>query len=120
MQPIKRVVFTGKLSRSRNNMENEAASLGIFVEDRVSRSTTHVVTGKRPGKIKMGDAEKFGVPVIDEAAFRLAIANAVPAQQPAREVSSPAKAGVDAAQRKVELAPEWIEALRNRGEGVGF
>jgi DNA ligase (NAD+) len=65
----KTVVFTGKLeTMSRDEAKAQAEALGARAAGSVSAKTGLVIAGPGAGS-KLKQAEKFGVPVIDEAAW---------------------------------------------------
>lgn len=73
------VVVTGSLEGfTRDEAKRAIIAAGGKSTDSVSRKTTFVVAGADPGS-KVAKAEKAGVPVIDEAAFRAAIERGGPA-----------------------------------------
>ncbi len=59
-------VLTGSLSRPRTEIARRLESLGASVSSAVSRRTSYVVAGERPGS-KLEKARTLGVPVLDEA-----------------------------------------------------
>ncbi|GFR08328.1 phage tail tape measure protein [Trichonephila clavata] len=59
------VVFTGKLSRERKEMQAEAESLGIKVSSSVSKNTDFLVVGEKPGS-KYKKATELGVKILTE------------------------------------------------------
>lgn len=60
-------VITGTLpSMSRDAAKAFITSLGGRVTESVSRNTDYLVVGENPGRTKMQDAERLGVPRIDE------------------------------------------------------
>ncbi|WP_353272040.1 NAD-dependent DNA ligase LigA [Wolbachia endosymbiont (group A) of Nomada goodeniana] len=59
------VVFTGKLSRERKEMQAEAESLGIKVSSSVSDKTHFVIAGEKPGS-KYKKAVELGVKILTE------------------------------------------------------
>ncbi len=59
------VVLTGTLSRPRSEIKSELEALGAKVSGSVSKKTSLVVAGDKPGS-KLTDAKKFGIEVIDE------------------------------------------------------
>jgi DNA ligase (NAD+) len=66
----KTVVFTGTLTTmSRDEAKAGALALGAKVAGSVSKKTDLVVAGPGAGS-KLAEAEKLGIPVIDEAAWR--------------------------------------------------
>ena len=67
----KRFVFTGSLEgMTREEAASLVKSLGGAVSSSVSGGTDYLVTGIRPGS-KLGKAEKLGVRILNEPAFRL-------------------------------------------------
>jgi antitoxin component YwqK of YwqJK toxin-antitoxin module len=62
----KRVVVTGTLSRSRDEVTRQLEQLGAIVGSSVSASTDLLVAGDKAGS-KLAKAQSLGVPVIDEA-----------------------------------------------------
>jgi DNA ligase (NAD+) len=72
----KTVVFTGKLeTMSRDEAKAQAERLGARAAGSVSAKTDLVVAGPGAGS-KLKQAEKFGIPVIDEAAWAEIVATA--------------------------------------------
>ncbi len=65
----KKVVFTGKMSHSRDDMKKHAKSIGIKVSTTISAKTDYLVIGDKTGQKKIQDAEKFGVVVMIEADY---------------------------------------------------
>ncbi len=65
----KRIVFTGKMSYSRNDMKKHAKSIGIKVSIAISAKIDYLVIGDKVGQKKIQDAEKFGVAVMTEADY---------------------------------------------------
>jgi DNA ligase (NAD+) len=62
-------VFTGELSgRSRSEAGEAVRGLGAQVQENVTRSTTAVVAGRKPGS-KLTKAEKLGIKVMNEQEF---------------------------------------------------
>jgi DNA ligase (NAD+) len=68
-------VITGTLEHySREQAKQRLKALGARVSGSVSKKTTAVIAGDKPGS-KIEKAEKLGVPVLDEAAFEQLIGN---------------------------------------------
>lgn len=66
----KKVVFTGKCTLSRNDMNDYAQSLGCVAQERVGKDTDYLVCGDNVGATKMESARKKGVTVLTENEFR--------------------------------------------------
>jgi DNA ligase (NAD+) len=65
----KTVVITGTIERMpRNEAQELVRSVGGNVSGSVSRKTDYVVAGPGAGS-KLADAQKLGIPVLDEAQF---------------------------------------------------
>ena len=62
----KKVVFTGKMSGSRDEMKKNAKSIGIQVVVSVSAKTDYLVVGENVGQKKIEAAEKFNVEILTE------------------------------------------------------
>ncbi len=69
----KKLIFTGKMSSSRDKMKKNAKSIGVQVVSSVSSKTDFLVIGKNVGQKKIQNAKKFGVKVITEDDYLLAI-----------------------------------------------
>ncbi len=65
----KKVVFTGKMSGSRDAMKKHAKSIGIQVASSVSTKTDYLVIGENVGQKKIEAAEKFGVEILREIEY---------------------------------------------------
>ncbi len=65
----KKIIFTGNMSGSRDDMKKYAKSIGIQVVSSVSAKTNYVVVGEKVGKKKIESAEKFGVEILSEAEY---------------------------------------------------
>ncbi|MBK5190590.1 MAG: NAD-dependent DNA ligase LigA [Methanosarcinales archaeon] len=65
----KTFIFTGRISMPREEAKSIVERLGGNVASSVSKKTDYVVAGEDPGS-KLEKAEKLGVKVIDEEAFR--------------------------------------------------
>lgn len=67
----KTFVLTGTLSNlDRNEAKKMIEERGGKVSSSVSKNTSYVVVGENPGS-KLDDAQKIGVPLLDEKAFRM-------------------------------------------------
>lgn len=64
------VVFTGKLSRERKEMQAEAESLGIKVSSSVSKNTDFLVVGEKP-ESKYKKAVELGIKILTEEEFNM-------------------------------------------------
>lgn len=64
----KKMVFTGSMSRSRKDMENEARAMGAEVGSSVSKNTDLLVVGEKAGS-KLTKAQQLGVSVMTEAEY---------------------------------------------------
>ena len=65
----KTFVFTGGLeSVNRQEAAQRVEALGGRVTSAVSKHTAYIVVGKDPGS-KLGEANRLGIPVLDEAGF---------------------------------------------------
>ncbi|WXT99565.1 MAG: DNA ligase [Catillopecten margaritatus gill symbiont] len=71
----KKVVFTGKMQGSREEMKKHAKSIGIQVATSVSAKTDYLVIGEKVGQKKIESAEKFGVEVLSEVNYLTIIEN---------------------------------------------
>ena len=70
----KRVVFTGKMTRPRSEMEAQAAALGAEVQKAVSNKTNLLITGERVGATKIAKARKVeGLTVMPLAEYLVLI-----------------------------------------------
>lgn len=87
----KSVVFTGKMDRTRAEMEDIARANDMHPQGAVNRSTDILVTGARVGRTKTDKAKSLGVEIITEAEFMNAIMNgADPAPKAEKEPPTPA------------------------------
>lgn len=87
--PIKGLTFviTGTLeSYSRTEASNAVKALGGKATGSVSKKTHYVVAGANAGS-KLATANRLGVPVLDEAAFKRALDGELPMPQPALQQS---------------------------------
>lgn len=63
-------IVTGTLdSMDREAAEDKLRALGATVTSGVTKNTTALITGTKPGKSKTDKATKLGIPSLDEAAF---------------------------------------------------
>lgn len=63
-------IVTGTLSgMGREEAEDKLRALGATVTSSVTKGTTALITGEKPGKGKTTKAEKLGIPMISEAEF---------------------------------------------------
>ncbi len=68
----KSYIVTGTLeSMGREEAEDKLRALGATVTSGVTKNTTALITGAKPGKSKTDKAEKLGIPMINEEAFLL-------------------------------------------------
>ncbi len=66
----KSYIVTGTLeSMGREEAEDKLRALGATVTSTVTKNTTALVVGEKPGKSKTDKAEKLGIPTISEAEF---------------------------------------------------
>lgn len=65
----KRIVITGDLSHERGHFEVLIRQNGGKLTGSVSKKTNYLIVGSNPGHNKIRDANKHGVPQIDEAQF---------------------------------------------------
>lgn len=65
----KRLVFTGKMSQSRQSMEEQAKKLGAKVGKAVSSKTDYLIVGEQVGQRKIDDAKSKGVKEIGEQEY---------------------------------------------------
>lgn len=69
-------VVTGSLdSMGREEAEDKLRNLGATVTGSVTKTTTALITGAKPGKSKTNKAAKLGTPILDEAEFLKLIGN---------------------------------------------
>jgi DNA ligase (NAD+) len=103
------LVVTGSLDDySRDGATEAVQTLGGKVTGSVSKKTSFVVAGESPGS-KYDKALQLGVPVLDEAGFRVLLADGVDAalavaQKPAEPAATEAKPRKRAAKPKAETA----------------
>lgn len=67
----KSYIISGTLEgMGREAAEDKLRALGATVTSGVTKNTTALIVGAKPGKSKTEKAEKFGIPIISEAEFR--------------------------------------------------
>ena len=66
----KRIVFTGKLSETRDAMQKEARGLGLIVLDYPNSKMDILVCGELASPRKQEKARGFGAEILDEAEYR--------------------------------------------------
>jgi DNA ligase (NAD+) len=64
----KKVLFTGSLSRSRDEFQAMAEQAGAKVLSAVSKNLDYLIVGEHPGS-KLAKAEALGISILDEAGF---------------------------------------------------
>ena len=66
----KSYIISGTLeSYGREEAEDKLRNLGATVTSSVTKNTTALILGEKPGKSKLDKAAKLGIPTLDEAAF---------------------------------------------------
>lgn len=70
----KKVVFTGKMSSTRDLMEKHAKSIGIYVMNSVNTKTDYLIIGDKVGQKKIETAKKIGVEILSESKYLSLIA----------------------------------------------
>jgi DNA ligase (NAD+) len=65
----KKLVFTGKMQGSREQMKKHAKSIGIQVLTSVNAKTDYLVIGEKVGQKKIENAQKFGVEILTEEKY---------------------------------------------------
>ncbi len=66
----KSYIVTGTLaSMGREEAEDKLRALGAMVTSTVTKNTTALIVGEKPGKSKTDKAEKLGIPTMNEAEF---------------------------------------------------
>jgi len=65
----KKIVFTGKMSQPRSDLQKQAKSLGIKVSGSVNSKTDYLVIGDKVGATKLNAAKKQGVVILQEADY---------------------------------------------------
>lgn len=64
----KRILFTGTLSRPREEFQRQAEAAGALVAASFSKKLDYLVVGENPGS-KLAKAEEAGIAILDENAF---------------------------------------------------
>ena len=64
----RRILFTGTLSRPREEFQRMAEEAGALVASSFSKKLDYLVVGENPGS-KLAKAEEAGIAVLDEKAF---------------------------------------------------
>lgn len=71
----KSYIISGTLSdMDREAAEDKLRELGATVTSSVTKTTTALIVGEKPGKSKTAKAEQLGIPIIGEAEFRKLVA----------------------------------------------
>ena len=65
----KKVVFTGSMQKTRNEVEVLAESIGMIPQKAVSKSTNLIVLGENAGQSKLNTAMKFSTPIVKFSNF---------------------------------------------------
>ena len=66
----KSYIISGTLSNlGREEAEDKLRALGATVTSSVTKNTTALIVGEKPGKSKTEKAEKLGIPIIGEAEY---------------------------------------------------
>ena len=65
----KKVVFTGSMERTRNEVETLAGCIGMIPQKTVSKSTDLIVLGENAGQSKLSTAMKFSTPILKFTKF---------------------------------------------------
>ncbi|BAS67416.1 BRCT domain-containing protein [Bathymodiolus septemdierum thioautotrophic gill symbiont] len=65
----KKIIFTGKMSASRDEMKKHAKSIGIQVVSSVNAKTDYLVIGEKVGPKKIEAAKRLGVEILTEVEY---------------------------------------------------
>lgn len=65
----KKIIFTGKMNGSREEMKKHAKSIGIKMVSSVSAKTDYLVIGEKVGQKKIESAEKYGIEILSESDY---------------------------------------------------
>ena len=71
----KKMVFTGKMTRPRAELQKQAKSIGIKVTSSVNSQTDFLIIGEKVGATKLSAAKKNGVVIIKEVDYLSQIKN---------------------------------------------
>lgn len=70
----KHLVFTGSMSKSRDEMKAECESLSGIVQSGVNKKTDFLVIGARVGDSKLTKARDLGITILSEDEYRAMLA----------------------------------------------
>lgn len=70
----KRLVFTGAMSKSRDEMKAECESLSGIAQGSVNKKTDYLVIGDKVGESKLSKARSLGITIITEEEYRAMLA----------------------------------------------
>ena len=65
----KHVVFTGKMTASREAMQEQARALGALVQSAVNAKTDYLVCGEKVGAAKLAKARQIGTRILTEQEY---------------------------------------------------
>ncbi|NLY40520.1 MAG: DNA ligase, partial [Desulfovibrionales bacterium] len=65
----KHLVFTGKMSGSREAMQEQARAVGALVQSSVNAKTDFLICGQNVGASKLARAEQLGIPLVQEEEY---------------------------------------------------
>lgn len=83
----KSYIISGTLEgMGREEAEDQLRALGATVTSSVTKNTTALIVGAKPGRSKTTKAEQLGIPVIGEAEFRQLIAEPARAEASAADI----------------------------------
>jgi BRCT domain type II-containing protein len=118
MKPLEglTVVFTGRMSRSRADMEADAHRQGAYTEKRVTARTNWLVTGDRVGKTKMNAAHRVGCKVLTENEYWDEIRNR---SQSAKPTGEPDRSPAPVRTKRATNVPDWARSLKSE-KSIGF
>ena len=88
----KKVVFTGKMSKTRKEMKSEAKAAGIDVDSAVTSNTDLLVCGigviAKASNGKFKDALKYGTEYVEEDEYRNRLKGQKPSTNPSKDTSA--------------------------------